>query len=79
MIKIVWEDCQGKHFSLPQKHSEELDPRAAMRDQSRGSSQETDCNKGANKTKSTSLTCQQTLAIPMQYVAEMLTNKLNSL
>ena len=29
-----------------------------------------------NKTKSTSCTCQQTFAIPMQYVVEMLTNKL---
>lgn len=47
-----------------------------MRDQSEGSSQETDCNKGTNKTKWTSCTCQQTFAIPMQYVVEMLTNKL---
>lgn len=47
-----------------------------MRDQSGGSSQETDCNKGVIKTKSTSCTCQQTFAIPMQYVVEMLTNKL---
>lgn len=66
----------GHTFFVLQKELEELEPRAAVRDQSGGSSQENDCNKGVEQDKVYKLYLPTNFCNSNAIVVKMLTNKL---